>query len=515
MNMNANPNRSGRIRVGVVVLLVLGVAGVAVFFLKGTVGAKETKHDEHEAPESQVAISVNAIHPRLGEKFLMTVERPCTVNAYFTDVLEARAAGVVKNIYVDIGSKVKKGDLLVEIDVPDRVADMNEKHNIVGQREKEWDLSKEKVKAAEAMVETAKANIEERKALVQQAVADEEYRQADFNRLFNLRKSNSVDQNVVDVAQRALGYAKATVFSSKAAVVKAESQLEDAKANLGVAKADRDEKEKLIDVAKSNYERAKALRGYAIVRSPYDATVVERFVGPGSTVQDSTSGKTSPMLKLQRKDIVTVSMQLPDKSVPYVTAGTEAIMEFDGLPGLKITGRVSRFSDSLTSPTHDRTMRVEVDLWNGSEKEFEAFKADKKNRADLKPGALPVMPQFIGKNRMNLSTDLKPDTYGKMTLVLRTFANTYLIPSQALLREGGRTKIYIVQDGKAHLQPVEVQVDDGVFAKVERLDDQDHILGDLTASEEVVVSNQEELSEGQLVKPTLVGDWKTLEKKKH
>ena len=44
-----------------------------------------------------------------------------------------------------------------------------------------------------------------------------------------------------------------------------------------------------------------------------------------------------------------------------------------------------------------------------------------------------------------------------------------MIPTQSIVREGGRASIYVVRDGKAHRVPVQVQVDDGTLAKVELL----------------------------------------------
>jgi hypothetical protein len=54
-------------------------------------------------------------------------------------------------------------------------------------------------------------------------------------------------------------------------------------------------------------------------------------------------------------------------------------------------------------------------------------------------------------------------------------------------------------------------VDDGTLAKVERIGPDGEVLGDLTGNEEVVVTNQEELSEGQPVNPTPLEDWKALD----
>jgi hypothetical protein len=239
-------------------------------------------------------------------------------------------------------------------------------------------------------------------------------------------------------------------------------------------------------------------------------------------------------------------MRLPDDYAPYVSAGTEAILEFDKLPGLKIRGKVTRFPHSEETAAHDLTVPVEVDLWNGSRTEYNRFLASRvrsivptllalppvptgtfenawgavalalvaPSRGDLKDGPLPLLPEFTGRNRMNRSTQLMPGMYGKMTLVLRNFGAVHLIPSQAIIRQGGKPYIYIVEDGKAHLVGVDVQVEDGSLAKVSLLDDNGAPRGELTGKEEIVVSNQEELSEGQPLETSLLDNWKSMELQK-
>ena len=188
-----------------------------------------------------------------------------------------------------------------------------------------------------------------------------------------------------------------------------------------------------------------------------------------------------------------------------MTPNTEVVIELDSLPGLRIYGRVTRFAPSLVTEAHDRTMRVEVDLWNGSAEEFKTFTANPDNLIDLKDGPLPILPQVSGKDVLGRPRTIMPGMYGRMTLQLKDFGNTYLIPSQAVIRHGGRTYVFVVQDEKAHLMPVQVQVDDGNLAKVVRLGDNGQVLGDLSKDEEIIISNQEELVEGQLVNAVLAG----------
>src|SRR5258708_1538558 len=66
-------------------------------------------------------------------------------------------------------------------------------------------------------------------------------------------------------------------------------------------------------------------------------------------------------------------MKVPDNAAPYVTRDTEAIIQIDELPGVLIRGKVTRFSPWIQN--HDRTMRVEVDLYNDTPQNYERFRA--------------------------------------------------------------------------------------------------------------------------------------------
>ena len=326
-------------------------------------------------------------------------------------------------------------------------------------------------------------------------------------------KSRSIDQNVRDEAQRQLELARSAEASAIAARIKAEAEQEDAAAYVKVMEAEAERLRQLIEVAKSDHKKAKAMFDYATVKAPFTGTITERRVDPGSFVQNASTGQPTSILTLERTDIVTFVMRVPDNFAPFVTKGTEAVIELDSLPGIQIHGKVTRFATSLVTAAHDRTMRVEVDVWNSDPSEYKAFFADPKNLADLKDGPLPLIPEFTGTDPFKCSMRSMAGMYGKMTLKLRSFGNDYLIPSQAIVRQGGRTQVYVVTDGKAHLLEVAVQIDDGTLAMVDLLGKSGQNLGGLTGKEEVIVTNQDEMSEGQVVTTTPLTDWMDLKKK--
>ncbi len=536
--------RHGWIKSVVLGLLVLGAAGLGGLYLLHVHRAKAdtgTNEEESEAAE----VLVKTVHPQRDPDFQLQVERPANVEAYYRAPVEARVAGEVEWIEVARGTEVKKGDLLVKVSVPDLDADAVQKCELVKQREQE-------LKLAESFVKTSEANIEEKATLLKSAVATTEFKELQYKRLYNLYLKEAIEKEKVDEANKEREVARANELAAIASKKKADAEWEDAKVKVAVAQAN-------IRVAEAACKAAKALAEYARVRAPWSGTVVDRFVDPGSFVQNASTGHPTPLVTLERTDVVTVGMRVPDNVAPLVSDGTngreatEAVLELDNLPGVKIKGKVTRIAKTLETRDRDRTMRVEVDLWNSDPKLYDAFLkanyvwdekehkyrprvrnidtykdiekgkyAGKEAPDFLKEGPPPLVPKGEGQKwDPDNPPHLLADMYGKMTLILKSFAKSYLVPSVAIFHEGGRSLMYVVRtqldkDGKehktAHKVAVRVQVDDGDLAKVILVDKKGADLGELTGKEEVVISNQEELSEDQPVATALQEDWHALKR---
>jgi multidrug efflux pump subunit AcrA (membrane-fusion protein) len=331
----------------------------------------------------------------------------------------------------------------------------------------------------------------------------------ELNRFKGLVADRAATPQLVDERELWSRSTTADVLRSKAAVEKAQADLLEAQAKLKAAGADIELKRELIEVARKDRDRAQALANYARITAPFDGVITRRYVNRGSFVQNATTGHTEPLLHVERRDIVTIRMKVPDTFAPLVSNDTEAIIEMSELPGQSIHAKVTRFSPTLESRTNDHTMLVEVDLFNGSDQEYEQFLAREKatNNADLKDGPPPLLPRVAGKNVAE-HHPLLPKMYGQMTLVFRKLSKTFLVPSDAIVREGGTPYIYMVKDGKVHKTPVEVEVDDQKLAKVAIISKTAGgvIKRDLCGEERVVYSNLSELTDGQAVNPIPI-DW--------
>jgi multidrug resistance efflux pump len=491
----------------------VGLLVVAVLIGAGAVGLLARRHGVlapsaaaapvEENPDG-AAIPVKVISPRVDPSFRVTVTQPCNVEPYFRVSVAARVAGPVVWFPKDIGDPVNKGEALLVIDVPDQEADVLKKEAVIKQRESELEVAKAMTEKARADVEIARSAIKEAQALVVEADANWNYRSRELKRYEGMAADRAVTPLFVDELRKQVEATAAGSTRSRATVDKANSDLAGALAKLKEAEADEKFKQSMIEVARRDRDVARALLEYATVRAPWDGVITARKVDPGSFVRSSATGQGEPLLTLERSDIVTITTPLPDNYAPFVAPGTSVSIEMSELPGVVFQGKVTRFAPSLINSANDRTMRVEVDLWNGDPAGYEAFIAREKasGGAGLKGGKEPLLPTVRGP--VSGDVRLTPGMYGKMRLVLRKLTKVPLIPSSALVNQGGKSYLFLVQDGRAHQYPVEVQVDDGKMAKVvleETINGQD-VPRELTPNDVIVYTNQGELTDGQAVRAT-------------
>jgi multidrug efflux pump subunit AcrA (membrane-fusion protein) len=500
--------------VGVVAVLAAALAVGAVLVTHGGLTAEAQAAGEEGGGAGEEVVPAKTVRPKHDPAFNVSVEQPAYVEAYYEADLKARAAGAIRRggILVAIGDRVKAGDDLVHIDVPDLESDVQQKDAVITQRQSELDLAKANRKTAAAAEKAAGEWVKVKQEDVGRAEAGERFRQKELKRFQGLAAGPhpAVTPDVIDEALERYEEAKAGSATARATVADARAELEKAAAKSEAAAADVKVAESLVGVARKDKEKAEALLGFATVRAPFDGVVTRRKVDPGDFVQNAATANTEPLLTVVRDDIVTIYMKVPDKFAPFVNHGSRAVLQLDLLPGLVIEGKVTRYAPSLDNPEHDRTMRVEVDLYNGTAAEFQAFLAKEKDQGngDLKSKTLPVFPKVAGKDVKDHPLHLMPGQYGKMRLVLDSFPDAFLLPHSAVVTQGGTSYVFVVKDGRALKMPVEIQADNGEEVKVALVEKVRGMVvrRDLTGDEEIVVSNQGELSNGQAIKATRV-EW--------
>jgi RND family efflux transporter MFP subunit len=236
---------------------------------------------------------------------VVPVTLPGTTAAFAATNIYARATGYIAKRNIDIGDRVKQGELLAELAVPE----------------------------LDEQISQNEATLEQLKAAVQKAEADATLAQATWGRDKPLLRDGWVTGHQGDIDQQ-------TVKADEAAV--------------SVAQANVVAQERLLRVLRQN-------RAYALVVAPFDGVITQRNVDVGSLVQGNENTGTF-MFEIMQKNVIRVRVYVPQDAAFGVAPGVDAIVRVPELPDREFPGKVTRIADALQSGT--RTLLTEIDIPN-------------------------------------------------------------------------------------------------------------------------------------------------------
>jgi RND family efflux transporter MFP subunit len=301
-NVETKPatGRAGRLfGFGVLALLAAGLAfGAWRYYAQ----SQQTLSDS--AARQDLVPTVRTAMVKAGEP-TMQVSLPGTTAAFATANIFARATGYSEKRYVDIGDRVKQGQLLAEITAPE----------------------------IEHQLQQAQATLAQSEAALRQQQANADLANVTWGRDKPLvdkgwvtAQQGTVDQQNLEAQQAAVGVAQSNVAAQQAQI-------------------------KVLQQAKD----------YLSVVAPFDGVVTRRNIDVGSLVQaDATSGTF--MFTVMQTNVIRTQVYVPQDQAFGVGPGVEAVVRVPELPDRGFPGTVTRISDALDPLT--RTLLTEIDVPN-------------------------------------------------------------------------------------------------------------------------------------------------------
>jgi RND family efflux transporter MFP subunit len=237
----------------------------------------------------------------------------------------AKVAGYIKNIKVDVGDRVKQGQLLAILEVPEMADD------------------KARAKAA---VDRSQAEVARERDELTRARSAHEISHISYQRLFAV-----AEQKPGLVAQQEIDDARGKDLVSEAQVSAAQSALAAASEQVAVNRAEQNKIQTLFE--------------YTSVTAPFTGVVTRRYADTGSMIQAGTASQTQamPVVRLSENSLLRLILPVPESAVPTVHIGQQVEVRVPTL-NRSFPGRVARFNDKLSLAT--RTMDTEVDVPNPS-----------------------------------------------------------------------------------------------------------------------------------------------------
>jgi len=321
------------------------------------------KHENVRA-ESQAASSVGVT-----KVIRKTLRRQLSMSSELVPFQEidvyAKESGYVHDLLVDYGTRVKKGQLMAVLEIPELEA---------------------QIQQDEAAVKNATEMITHAEHELNRVEAAHQPLHTAFERLNTVAKSRPglVAQQEVDDAQGRDLAAEAQIEASKSTLQGAQSQLQ---------------------AAQAKKEHDSVLFAYARITAPFEGVVTQRFANQGTLMQAGTSSSTQviPLVRLSEDDKFRLVIPVPETYVRYIKIGEQVNVNVTSL-NRTFPGKVTRFSVDVKEDT--RTMHTEVDVENRDRVLVPGMYAEATLVLEEKDNAVAVPLQAIERTGEATSVDV-------------------------------------------------------------------------------------------------------------
>jgi RND family efflux transporter MFP subunit len=239
--------------------------------------------------------------------------------------VHAKVAGYLKKIYVDVGDRVKAGQVLAVLEIPELLDDVQQDEAVIKRSTEEINRAHADLDRTESAHQVAHLASQRLTAVMKE------------------RPNLVAQQDIDDATARDRG-SEAQVATAKAALAAAEQQLA---------------------VSKATANKTKTLLDYARITAPFAGVITRRYVDTGAMIQAGTSSQTQtmPVVQLSQNDRLRLIIQVPESAVSHIRVGEPVDVRVEAL-SRTFPGVVARFAGKVSPDT--RTMETEVDVENNN-----------------------------------------------------------------------------------------------------------------------------------------------------
>lgn len=326
-----------------------------------------------------------------------------------TDVAPA-VAGKIAEVNFDVGSFVTKGSVLVRLDPRDAQIRLEQAKDQVVQQQRAYDQALAQLRQAQVRLgvkDNEVFNIETF-SQVKSTRANLDLAEKELGRSERLFASGDVSKSIVDQRRATRDALLGQLDEARSTAAVAVKAIDSARAAAQSAKAG-------IATAQTQVASAQKAVNDTSILAPISGYVSERVADPGEYI--SPSAPNSKIATIVRTSPLRMKIDVPEQSIGKVATGQGISLQVSAYPDRNFAGTVVRILPGLN--TAARTLTVEAEVPNGD--------------GLLKPGQFATVR----------ITQSKPE-------------NAVMVPVSAIKTEGDINKLYVVKDGVAREQIVQL-----------------------------------------------------------
>jgi HlyD family secretion protein len=404
----------------------IGIIVGAVIVLGSVVG-----FTVYQSRKNVVAVQSGRV---LREDLASVVTASGEVNPWTYVNIGANAFGKITHLYVKEGDRVKKGQLLAQIENVQPAAD-------VSAMKASLEAANGDAAAADAAYKTAIADLD-------RAKADAEQKKLDYQRAQGLFKDQLISKQDYD--------------ARKAAWEAAASGLEQAQARIVQTKAQREAAHERVKQAAASLTHASDVLQKTVYTAPFDGTITNLPVREGETVVIGIQNQPgSTLMTLADMSVITAEVKVDETDIVNVKLGQPADVTIDAIPNKIFKGHVSEIgenavvrstgvatSQTLASSQEAKDFKVKVTLDDPPPNLRQGLSTTAKITTATRTGVLAIPIQAL---TIRQQADLAPKTKGSVQAAAPS-------PTQAKKDKEEIQGVFVIRDRKAVFVPVETGI---------------------------------------------------------
>ena len=352
-----------------------------------------------------------------------TVTTTGNLNAVITVQVGSQVSGNIIALHADFNTKVKKGQLVAEIDpapfkaaVEQANATLNAAKAAVVSAGASLAKSRSDLASAEANVASQKANLVKAQSTVQ-------FTRVANDRRKDLVKTGSTSQEDADTAQANYEQAIASLDAAQAAIHAAEASAESARKAVEVARDQQDQAVAVVAQDQAILSQAQLNLDHTRIVAPVDGTVESRNMDVGQTVAASFQ---APVIFLIAQDLtkMQVDTNVDESDVGPIRLDQPASFMVDAYPGEIFRGKVKQIRLAPINVQNVITYDVVIEVSNPDLKLFPGMTANVTILTGHVSNVLRIPKAAL---RFHPSPDSKQSSASKQPLVQKGLGQTVYV----------------------------------------------------------------------------------------
>jgi len=379
-----------------------------------------------------------------------------TLNAVVDVQVGSQVSGNIKALYADFNTKVKKGQLVAQIDPEIFQTQVDQSQAALGSAHSAAITAGAQVVKAKADLAGTAANEKSAESALAKDRANALNAKNQWQRSDTLFGQGIVSQQDHDLAKATVDAAEAQVAADQSQIEASKQTIQSAVAQVSVTQSQLASAQAQERQAQAVLEQARLSLGHTRITAPVDGTVIARRMDVGQTVAASFAAPTifeiaQDLTKMQ------LDTSVDESDIGNVSAGQEATFTVDAYPGTTFRGQVANVRKAPISAQNVVTYDVVIAVSNPDIKLFPGMTA----------------------NARIMTTKLD-DTLKVPNAVLRVHPSAAVLAQVGLpATPAGPQQVFVLSGGKLKAIPVTFGISDGKSTAV--------TTGDLKAGDPVVV----------------------------